>query len=64
MYFVGIGVDMAGFALAAAASHRLPLFLVPSLLAFTVEVTATIAALMGTAWPRPDGWRSAPAPPD
>jgi drug/metabolite transporter (DMT)-like permease len=48
VYFVGLGVDMLGFLCAAAALHRLPLFLVQSLLAFSVAVTATISAFMGT----------------
>jgi hypothetical protein len=48
VYFVGLGVDVLGFLCAAAALHRLPLFLVQSLLAFSVGVTATIAAFMGT----------------
>lgn len=48
VYFLGIGVDLAGFVLAAAALHRLPLFLVQSLLAFSVGVTATISAFLGT----------------
>ncbi|WP_153033958.1 hypothetical protein [Amycolatopsis sp. YIM 10] len=48
VYFLGLGVDVLGFLCAAAALHRLPLFLVQSLLAFSVGVTATIAAFMGT----------------
>lgn len=48
IYFVGIGVDLVGFIWAAAALHRLPLFLVQSLLAFSVGVTATISAFLGT----------------
>lgn len=55
IYFLGLGVDLAGFVLAAAALHRLPLFLVQSLLAFSVGVTATIAAFMGTRLAAP-GW--------
>lgn len=47
VYFVGLGVDVLGFVFAAAALHRLPLFLVQSALAFSVGVTATIAAFMG-----------------
>jgi hypothetical protein len=47
IYFVGVGVDMLGFFLAAAALHRLPLFLVQSMLAFSIGVTATISAFMG-----------------
>jgi hypothetical protein len=48
VYFLGIAVDLAGFVCAAAALHRLPLFLVQSALAFSVGVTATISAFMGT----------------
>jgi hypothetical protein len=48
IYFVGLAVDVLGFLCAAAALHRLPLFLVQSMLAFSVGVTATIAAFMGT----------------
>ncbi len=55
VYFLGVGVDLAGFALAAAALQLLPLFLVQSLLAFSVGVTATIAAFMGTRLASP-GW--------
>jgi drug/metabolite transporter (DMT)-like permease len=47
LYFLGLGVDMLGFAFAAAALHRLPLFLVQSMLAFSVGVTATISVFMG-----------------
>lgn len=48
VYFVGLGVDLLGFVFAVAALHRLPLFLVQSALAFSVGVTATISAFMGT----------------
>ena len=48
IYFLGIAVDMLGFLLAAAALRQLPLFLVQSLLAFSVGVTATISAVLGT----------------
>jgi hypothetical protein len=48
VYFAGLGVDLLGFVFAAAALHRLPLFLVQSALAFSVGVTATISAFMGT----------------
>jgi len=48
IYFLGIAVDILGFLLAAAALRQLPLFLVQSLLAFSVGVTATISAIMGT----------------
>lgn len=42
VYFLGRGVDVLGFLCAAAALRQLPLFLVQSLLAFSVGVTATI----------------------
>lgn len=48
IYFLGLGADLAGFACATAALQRLPLFLVQSVLAFSVGVTATIAAFLGT----------------
>ena len=48
IYFLGLGTDLTGFACATAALHRLPLFLVQSVLAFSIGVTATIAAFMGT----------------
>jgi hypothetical protein len=47
IYFLGLGVDLLGFVVAAVALHRLPLFLVQSLLAFSIGVTATISAFMG-----------------
>lgn len=47
IYFLGIGVDLVGFACAAAALHRLPLFLVQSVLAFSIGVTAVISAFLG-----------------
>jgi len=47
IYFVGLGVDILGFVFATAALHRLPLFLVQSVLAFSVGVTATISAFLG-----------------
>ncbi|MCP2243973.1 hypothetical protein [Lentzea aerocolonigenes] len=55
LYFLGLGVDLLGFALAAAALHRLPLFLVQSMLAFSVGVTAAISAFMGHRLRAP-GW--------
>ncbi|MET9630454.1 hypothetical protein ABZX92_23585 [Lentzea sp. NPDC006480] len=55
LYFLGLGVDLLGFACAAAALHRLPLFLVQSMLAFSVGVTATISAFLG-AHLRASGW--------
>jgi drug/metabolite transporter (DMT)-like permease len=46
---------LVGFVCAAAALQRLPLFLVQSLLAFSIGVTATISAFMGTHLSR-TGW--------
>ncbi|MEU7474454.1 hypothetical protein AB0A63_00635 [Lentzea sp. NPDC042327] len=54
-YFLGLGVNLLGFACASAALHRLPLFLVQSMLAFSVGVTAMISAFMGTRLRR-SGW--------
>lgn len=48
IYFLGLAVDLVGFGCATAALHRLPLFLVQSVLAFSIGVTATISAFMGT----------------
>ncbi|USX53591.1 hypothetical protein [Lentzea sp. HUAS12] len=48
LYFLGLGVNLLGFVCASAALHRLPLFLVQSMLAFSVGVTAMISALMGS----------------
>lgn len=48
LYFLGLGVDLLGFVFAAVALRQLPLFLVQSVLAFSVGVTATISAIMGT----------------
>jgi hypothetical protein len=55
LYFLGLGVDLLGFGFAAAALHRLPLFLVQSMLAFSVGVTATIAVFLGSRL-GPPGW--------
>ncbi|MGW6441490.1 hypothetical protein [Lentzea sp. NPDC055074] len=55
LYFLGLGVNLLGFACASAALHRLPLFLVQSMLAFSVGVTAMISAFMGTRL-RKSGW--------
>jgi hypothetical protein len=54
-YFLGLGVNLLGFAFASAALHRLPLFLVQSMLAFSVGVTAMISAFMGARLRAP-GW--------
>ncbi|WP_439658514.1 hypothetical protein ACSHWB_39975 [Lentzea sp. HUAS TT2] len=58
LYFLGLGVDMLGFAFAAAALHRLPLFLVQSMLAFSVGVTATISVVFMGARLGAAGWGS------
>jgi hypothetical protein len=47
VYFLGLGADLLGFLCAAAALHWLPLYLVQSLLAFSIGVTATISAFVG-----------------
>jgi len=48
LYFCGVIIDILAFVAAAAALHRLPLFLVQSVLAFSVGVTAVISAVLGT----------------
>lgn len=55
VYFLGLCVDLLGFVCAATALQRLPLFLVQSVLAFSVGVTATISAFMGIRM-APVGW--------
>ncbi|SDO60002.1 hypothetical protein [Lentzea jiangxiensis] len=55
LYFLGLGVNLLGFAFASAALHRLPLFLVQSMLAFSVGVTAMISSFMGSRL-RARGW--------
>ncbi|GGL89922.1 hypothetical protein [Nakamurella endophytica] len=57
LYWCGILVDIAGFVCAAAALHHLPLFLVQSVMAFSVGVTATISVLLGSHLHR-WGWTS------
>ena len=47
VYFLGLCADLTGFVLAAAALQLLPLFLVQSVIAFSVGVTAVISALLG-----------------
>lgn len=47
LYISGVCIDILGFVAGAAALHRLPLFLVQSVLAFSVGVTATISAFLG-----------------
>lgn len=55
IYFAGLGVDVLGFACAVAALHWLPLFLVQTVLAFSVGVTAAISAMLGVRL-APAGW--------
>lgn len=55
VYFAGLGVDTLGFVFAVAALQWLPLFLVQTVLAFSVGVTAAISAFMGTRL-APAGW--------
>jgi drug/metabolite transporter (DMT)-like permease len=55
LYFLGLGVNLLGFACASAALHRLPLFLVQSMLAFSVGVTAVISTFLGSRLRAP-GW--------
>lgn len=56
IYWTGILIDIAGFFSAAVALHRLPLFLVQSVLAFSVGITALISRAMGVRMPRPGWW--------
>jgi drug/metabolite transporter (DMT)-like permease len=56
IYWIGILVDIAGFFSAAVALHRLPLFLVQSVLAFSVGITALISRAMGISMPKPGWW--------
>ena len=55
LYWAGLVVDVLGFLLSTFALHRLPLFLVQSVMAFSVGVTATITVLMGVRLGR-HGW--------
>lgn len=48
IYFAGLGVDVLGFVFAVAALQWLPLYLVQTVLAFSVGVTAALSAFMGT----------------
>ena len=47
VYVLGLCADLTGFVLAAAALHLLPLFLVQSVIAFSIGVTAMTSALLG-----------------
>ena len=55
VYVLGLCADLTGFVLAAAALHLLPLFLVQSVIAFSIGVTAMISALLGIRLAGP-GW--------
>lgn len=57
LYAAGVIIDILSFVAGAAALHRLPLFLVQSVLAFSVGVTAVISAVLGTRLGRM-GWLS------
>ncbi len=48
LYFLGLGLDGVGFVGVVVALQFLPLFLVQSVVAASVGVTAVIAALLGT----------------
>jgi drug/metabolite transporter (DMT)-like permease len=52
-YVAGLALDLAGFALSVVALHSLPLFLVQSLVAASVGVTAIVATLLLKARLRP-----------
>jgi len=55
VYWSGLVADLIGFLCAAAALHRLPLFLVQSVMALSVGVTATISLALGIRLSR-RGW--------
>ncbi len=57
LYVTGVAIDILSFVSGAAALHRLPLFLVQSVLAFSVGVTATISSFLGARLGRM-GWVS------
>ena len=57
LYWSGVALDVAGFVCAAAALHRLPLFLVQSVMAFSVGITAAISVALGSHLHR-RGWIS------
>ena len=56
LYWLGVGIDILSFGFAAAALHRLPLFLVQTVMAFSVGVTATISAFLGLRLGRKGWW--------
>lgn len=55
IYFAGLGVDTLGFVFAVAALQWLPLFLVQTVLAFSVGITAALSTFLGTRL-APAGW--------
>jgi len=55
VYWSGLAADLIGFLCAAAALHRLPLFLVQSVMALSVGVTATVSLALGIRLSR-RGW--------
>lgn len=55
LYVTGFFVDILGFVAAATALHRLPLFLVQSVVASSIGVTALITVFMGNRLGR-TGW--------
>ena len=55
VYWSGLASDLVGFLCAAAALHRLPLFLVQSVMALSVGVTATVSLALGIRLSR-RGW--------
>ena len=55
LYWAGLFVDVLGFLLSTAALHKLPLFLVQSVMAFSVGVTAAISVMLGVRLGR-RGW--------
>lgn len=57
LYVTGVIIDILAFVAGAAALHRLPLFLVQSVLAFSVGVTAVVSTFLGTRLGRM-GWLS------
>jgi len=55
LYVTGFFVDILGFIAAATALHRLPLFLVQSVVASSIGITALITVFMGNRLSR-QGW--------
>ncbi len=55
VYWTGVGVDIVAFLCSAVALHHLPLFLVQSVMACSIAVTALISAALGAPLTR-RGW--------